>query len=40
MFHLYSGSWGVIENVHYGDDELVWVADVRNQFGVFSQSST
>ena len=29
---------GVRENVHYGDDELVRVADVRTQSGVFRRA--
>ena len=29
---------GVIEDVHYGDDELVRVADVRTQLGVFRRA--
>jgi hypothetical protein len=29
---------GVIEEVHYGYDELVWVADVRNQFDIFRRA--
>jgi len=31
---------GVIEDVHYGGDELVRVADVRTQSVFFSQSNT
>jgi hypothetical protein len=38
MLHLCSGSLGVTEDVHYGGDELVRVAVVRTQSGVFRRA--
>ena len=39
-YHIPPLQWklGVIEDVHYGGNELVRVADVRTQFGIFRRA--